>query len=221
MLKINLKQIIMKKTILFSLVAFLIILGCSKSDDSPVTQNENQSPTVRTATPIATSADPAFDNNIVVLGTDLLRTNLQPVANPYNSNGYPAPAGYDPSKYDVMCHFKYFSPVKVDNAVVEFTFSNILNFVPHVTNDSEKRNYAVNYSNNQTFISCFADLTAASLVAPTVANPSGQVGSPMFCFIVKVDCSKGINGLTTFWTDMKVNGKSVKGTIKDKIFACK
>jgi hypothetical protein len=38
--------------------------------------------------------------------------------------------------------------------------------------------------------------------------------------MVKVDCGKGNNGLTTFWTDMKVNGVSVKGTIKNKVFAC-
>jgi hypothetical protein len=42
----------------------------------------------------------------------------------------------------------------------------------------------------------------------------------MFCFLVKVDCSKGQSGYTTFWTDMKVNGVSVKGTIKNKVFAC-
>jgi hypothetical protein len=42
----------------------------------------------------------------------------------------------------------------------------------------------------------------------------------MFCFLVKVDCSKGNSGFANIWTDMKVNGVSVKGTIKNKVFAC-
>jgi hypothetical protein len=51
--------------------------------------------------------------------------------------------------------------------------------------------------------------------------------NPMFCFLVKVDCGEGKRGygkdksrLIVFWTDMKVNGVSVKGTIKNKVFAC-
>ena len=42
----------------------------------------------------------------------------------------------------------------------------------------------------------------------------------MFCFLLKVDCGQGQSGYTTFWTDLKVNGVSVKGTIKNKVFVC-
>ena len=41
----------------------------------------------------------------------------------------------------------------------------------------------------------------------------------MFCFLLKIECVKG-NSNTTFWTDMKVNGVSKKGTIKNKVFDC-
>jgi len=44
--------------------------------------------------------------------------------------------------------------------------------------------------------------------------------NPMFCFLIKVDCGNGNSGFATFWTDMKVNGVSVKGSIKNKVFDC-
>ena len=42
----------MKTTISFVLVAFLIVLGCSKSDEFTVNPNENQLKSARTASPI-------------------------------------------------------------------------------------------------------------------------------------------------------------------------
>jgi hypothetical protein len=44
--------------------------------------------------------------------------------------------------------------------------------------------------------------------------------NPMF-FFVKVDCGIGNCGYATIWTDMKVNGISVKGTLKNKVLSCK
>ena len=181
----------MKRTIFFSLVAFLIVLGCSKSDDlSSVNPNENQLKSTRTASPIA-----IWDNNSV------LQTSLwNPLASYSAPDGYPA---YVASNYDVMAHFQYYSDEAVTGAVVEFTFPHIKYFVPHMLYG---RTYTVNNVDNITVISCTTDLI--------------EGWNPMFCFIVKVDCGKGKSGYTTFWTDMKVNGVSVKGTIKNKVFAC-
>ncbi len=187
----------MKKTIYFSLVAFLILLGCSKVDDvSVVNPDENQLKSARTATPISSYATQQYWDN-----TDVLQTSLwNPLASYTAPLGYPV---YDKANYDVMAHFQYFSSENVSGAVVEFTFPHIIDFVPHMLFG---RTYTVNKVDNITVISCTTDLVAG--------------WNPMFCFMVKVDCSKANNGLTTFWTDMKVNGVSVKGTIKNKVFAC-
>ena len=180
----------MKRIIYFSLMAFLIVMGCAKDDDFPVNQDENQLKSARTATVFG-----AWDN------TTVLQTSLWPPLPVYTAPpGYPV---YVASNYDVMCHFQYFSNKAVQGAVVEFTFPHILDYVPHMLFG---RTYTVNNTDNITVISCTTDLAAG--------------WNPMFCFMVKVDCGKGKNGLTTFWTDMKVNGVSVKGTIKNKVFAC-
>ncbi|MHB1197163.1 MAG: hypothetical protein ACYC0A_10020 [Lutibacter sp.] len=112
---------------------------------------------------------------------------------------------YDSTNYDVMAHFQYYSSAVVENAVVEFTFQNIQYFVPHIVgNVPTDRTYSVNYVGNQTVITCTANL---------------EVGwNPMFCFILKINCNGNNN--TTFWTDMKVNGISVIGDIKNKVFDC-
>lgn len=186
----------MKKAICFSFAAMLILMGCSKSEDLGVNSNENQLKSARTATPISSYATQQYwDNN------DVLQTSLW---NPLAS--YTAPEGYPPyiaSDYDVMAHFQYISPKLVRGAVVEFTFPHIKYFVPHMTYG---RIYTVNNKDNITVISCTTDLVEGV--------------NPMFCFLVKVDCGNGNSGFTTFWTDMKVNGVSVKGTIKNKVFAC-
>jgi hypothetical protein len=185
----------MKKTIYFSLVAFLIVLGCSKVDDvSVVNSGENQLKSARIATALG-----VWDDNVGVLRTSL----WAPPAIYTAPDGYPA---YVATDYDRMAHFGYISSEAVSDAVIEFTFPHIEYFVPHITKASEQRTYIVNNVDNQTVITCTTDLIVGM--------------NPMFCFMVKVDCSKGNNGLTTFWTDMKVNGISVKGTIKNKVFAC-
>jgi hypothetical protein len=44
-------------------------------------------------------------------------------------------------------------------------------------------------------------------------------GTPKtFCIIVEPDCNP--SGKAVIWSDFKVNGVSVKGTIKNKVFAC-
>lgn len=184
----------MKKTIYLSLVAFLIVLGCSKVDDvAVVNPGENQLKSARTV-----SLFYVWDNN------DVLKTVLWPVPSVYTApEGYPE---YVASNYDVMTHFAYYSQEAVNGAVVELTFPQIQYFVPHITKPSENRIYSVNNVDNQTVITCTTDLIAG--------------WNPMFCFIVKADCSKGNSGFATLWTDMKVNGVSVKGTIKNKVFAC-
>ncbi len=208
----------MKKTIYFSLVAFLIVLGCSKSeDDFTVNPDENQLKSARTASPIAAWGSPAvWDDNVGVLRTALWfppalgnNPNFSFAQfpdydfSPYYVNGE---TEYNPANYDLMAHFGYISPAAVIGAVIEFTFPHIEYFLPHMNNANQQRIYTVNNVNNQTVITCTANLI--------------QGMNPMFCFLVKVDCGNGENGFTTFWTDLKVNGVSVKGTINNKVFAC-
>lgn len=184
----------MKTTISFVIFALLIVMGCSKSDEFTVNADGNQFKSARTATQLT-----SWDDN-----TGVLRTSLWAPPAVYTApEGYPA---YVAGNYDVMAHFGYISPEAVTGAVIEFTFPHILYFVPHITKPSEYRIYTVNNANNQTVITCTADLIIGM--------------NPMFCFLVKVDCGKGGSEFTTFWTDMKVNGISVKGTIKNKVFAC-
>ena len=188
----------MKKIIYFSLVAFLIVMGCAKDDDFTVNPDENQLKSARTATVINANGYPPYVwDNTSVLQTSLWKTLASYTAPP----GYP---DYVASNYDVMCHFQYYSKDAVRDAVVEFTFPHIIDFVPHMLYG---RTYNVNNEDNVTVISCITDLKK-------------ETWNDMFCFMVKVDCGKGNNGLTTFWTDMKINGVSVKGTIKNKVFAC-
>ena len=146
---------------------------------------------------------------------------------------------YNPANYDLMTHFGYISPVAVTGAVVEFTFRHIKYFVPHMNNVNQQRVYTIenehnegeendenkehnrhHHRRNETVITCTTDLV--------------QGMNPMFCFLIKVDCGdeeksekedgdhhgEVNNTYKTFWTDMKVNGVSVKGTIKNKVFAC-
>ena len=198
----------MKKTIYFSFIAFLLFLGCSKTDDvSSLNPNENQSKSARIVSIFGIA-----DNS------DVLQTSIwAPPPTTGYSYSYPYLAGYDFTKYDsdnvydandydLMCHFIYNSPEAVSGAVVEFTFPHIKYFVPHIGGAKQRRIYTVNNVDNPTVITCTTDL---------VKGPN-----PMFCFIVKADCSKGNSGYATIWTDMKVNGVSVKGTIKNKVFAC-
>jgi hypothetical protein len=152
--------------------------------------------------------------------TDVLQTSIwaPPPTSAYRYSQWPGWPVYDYTKYDpdnvynakdydLMCHFIYNSPEAISGAVVEFTFPHIKYFVPHITGPKQLRNYTVNNVNNQTVINCTTDLVKGWNAA-------------MFCFIVKADCSKGNSGYATIWTDMKVNGVSVKGTIKNKVFAC-
>lgn len=208
----------MKKTIYFSLVAFLIVLGCSKVNDvSVVNPDENQLKSARTASPIAQWTKPAiWDNNSNLqtalwfpppAGSTLPNYSFSQFPlydfSPYYINGE---TDYNPANYDVMTHFGYISPEAVTGAVVEFTFPQIQYFLPHMNNKNQQRNYTVNNVDNQTVITCTTDLVKGM--------------NPMFCFLVKVDCGKGKSGFATIWTDMKVNGVSVKGSIKNKVYAC-
>jgi hypothetical protein len=207
----------MKKTIFFSLTAFLLILGCSKSDDLAVNSNEDLLKSSRTASPIAEWTKPAiWDNNSMLQTALWLPPGVGPALPNYSFTQFPSydfspyfingETEYNPANYDVMTHFGYISPEAVTGAVVEFTFPQIKYFLPHMNNKNQQRIYTSNNVENQTVISCTADLVKGM--------------NPMFCFLVKVDCGKGNSGFATIWTDMKVNGVSVKGTIKNKVFAC-
>jgi len=207
----------MKKTIYFSFMAFLIVSGCSKSDDFTVNQGANQLKSARTASPIAAWTKPAIWDNNSMLQTALWLPPSAGLTLPnysfaqfplYDFSSYFENGGteYNPANYDVMTHFGYISPEAVTGAVVEFTFPHIKYFLPHMNNKNQQRIYTVNNVNNPTVITCTTDLVKGM--------------NPMFCFLIKVDCDKGESGYTTFWTDMKVNGVSVKGTIKNKVFAC-
>ena len=209
----------MKTTISFVTIALLIVIGCSKSDDFSISQNENQLKSARIASPITPWAQgiPAIWDNNSVLQTSLWYPPSAGLTLPnYSFNQFPlydfspyylnGETEYNPANYDVMTHFGYISPEIVIGAVVEFTFPHIKYFIPHMNNINQQRIYTVNNLNNQTVVTCTADLIKGM--------------NPMFCFLVKVDCGEGNSGFTTFWTDMKVNGVSVKGSIKNKVFAC-
>ena len=194
------------------------MVGCSKSeDDFTINPDENQLKSAKEASPIAAWGKPATWDNTSLLQTALW---LPPSAgltlpnysfaqfplydfSPYYINGE---TEYNPANYDVMAHFGYISPEAVTGAVIEFTFPHIEYFLPHMNNKNQQRIYTVNNADNQTVITCTTNLVKGM--------------NPMFCFLVKVDCGKGESGYATFWTDMKVNGVSVKGTIKNKVFAC-
>jgi len=191
----------MKKIIFFSMLAFLFFGGCSKSDELAFNPDENLLKSARTATVINKTnpqlplAEQTWDN------TPVLQTSLWPPLPVYTAPpGYPV---YNVSNYNVMAHFQYYAQEAVIGAVVEFTFPHVLDFVPHMLFG---RTYTVNNVDNVTVISCTTNLVAG--------------WNPMFCFMLKIDCGKGNSGLTTFWTDMKVNGVSIKGTIKNKVYAC-
>lgn len=208
-----------------SFIAFLVLLGCKKSANYlTVNQDENQlqsanntSASVRTASPITQPGGAVtWDNNSVLqtalwlppaFGPSLPNYSFSQFPNydysPYYVNGE---REYNPANYDLMAHFGYISPVAVTGAVVEFTFPHILHFLPHMNNTNQQRTYTVNNAGNQTVISCTTNLVIGM--------------NPMFCFLIKVDCGNGNSGFSTFWTDMKVNGVSVKGSIKNKVFAC-
>ena len=207
----------MKTTISFVMFALLIVMGCSKSDDFTINQDENQFKSARTASPIAQWTKPAiWDNNSVLQTALWLPPSVGPTLPNYSFAQFPlydfspyylnGETEYNPANYDVMTHFGYISPEVVTGAVIEFTFPHIQYFLPHMNNVNQQRIYTVNNVDNQTVITCTTDLIKGM--------------NPMFCFLVKVDCGEGNSGFTTFWTDMKVNGVSVKGTIKNKVFAC-
>ncbi len=230
----------MKTTISFVIFALLTVIGCSKSDDFRINPDQNQLKSARTATPITPWATKGaitiWDNNDVLMTALWAPPGIAPIGtadnypyysfhqivydfSPYYVNGE---TEYNPANYDLMAHFGYFSPEDVDDAVVEFTFPHIKYFLPHMlvsdaSGEDTRRIFTVNNDNNQTVITCTTDLKKAYW---NTANPPKLIGSPMFCFLLKIDCGKGKSGLTTFWTDMKVNGVSVKGTIKNKVFAC-
>lgn len=217
----------MKKTFYFISLAFFVIIGCSKpTADLSANPDEIEMKSGRTSTPFGVADNNGTAPNLI-LETALYAPQPLPPAKggfsytqfpdydfrPYLINGE---TEYNPANYDLMAHFQYTSPVAVQNAVVEFTFHHIKYFVPHVIANNKKWVYTVQNKDNEdskTIITCTTNLDMGR--------------NPMFCFIMKVDCEKGKSvrddgksGYTTFWTDMTVNGVSVKGTIKDKVFDC-
>lgn len=209
-LSITLKMLL---STLWIVLAFAALSSCSKDEDTIEANNQfskqvmatqnafkpelaKQTPSPIILSGSGTASD--WDNNYGILKTALW---VPPTT-------YTTPADYPTyvsSNYDVMAHFQYNSSVEVQDAIVEFTFPNISYFVPHIVgNVPTSRTYSVNYVGNKTVITCTADLITG--------------WNPMFCFILKIDCNGNNN--TTFWTDMKVNGISVIGDIKNKVFDC-
>lgn len=189
-------------------------VSCSKDSDSIdenyLLQEKNATVQVasRTATPFGVP-----DNSAV------LKTSIWPklATSAYNLAIFPEydfspyfvneETGYNADYYDFMTHFVYISPEDLTDAVVEFTFPHILRFFPHVIPGNKHRTFTVNNVNNQTVIT-------------TVTNLD-EGWNPMFCFMVKADCSKGKSGFSTIWSDIKVNGVSVKGSVKNMVFDCR
>lgn len=192
----------------------LLLLGCSKESTKELNNNQDEKQLLSSVNTSARTATQFYvwDNN------DVLQTSIWPKYtnaeysyasfptydfSPYYINGETT---YNADNYDLMAHFQYYSSTAVPNAVIELTFPHISHFVPHVTNGNKHRVFTVNNVNNQTVIKTITNLTVG--------------WNPMFCFMLKVDCNKGNSGYATIWSDMKVNGVSVKGSIKNKVFAC-
>lgn len=207
------KTLITLKMLLSTLWVVMVFSTVSCSKDSEFIDANNQlqekNATVqdasRTATPFG-----VYDNS------DVLESAIFPKLATFDHAVFPAydfspyfvngETGYNANNYDLMAHFVYISPEALTDAVVEFTFPQILRFFPHVTNGNKHRTFTVNNVNNQTVIS-------------TVTNLN-EGWNPMFCFMVKADCSKGKSGFSTIWSDIKVNGVSVKGSVKNMVFDC-
>jgi hypothetical protein len=149
--------------IYFSLVAFLIVLGCSKSDDfTVVNPNGNE-----------------LKSGIVSLVL-IEKPNLK------------------------MVHLVYTSPVNLENATVEITMPQIISFVNGPSSPIAQFSFTPNNVDKPTVITWVGNLT---------------IGTPKtFCIIVEPDCNP--SGKAVIWSDFKVNGVSIKGTIKNKVFAC-
>jgi hypothetical protein len=149
--------------IYFSLVAFLIVLGCSKSDDfTVVNPNGNE-----------------LKSGIVSLVL-IEKPNLK------------------------MVHLVYTSPVNLENATVEITMPQITSFVNGPSSPIPQFPFTPNNIDKPTVITWVGNLT---------------IGTPKtFCIIVEPDCNP--SGKAVIWSDFKVNGVSIKGTIKNKVFAC-
>ena len=202
----------MKKIIYVSLIACLILFGCTKAyNDWAVRQDENQLQSAKPGSTRTATEFGVWDNNDVLQSVIGLpqSTGTYSYANfpaydfsPYYINGETV---YNANNYDLMTHFQYYSSVPVTDAVVEFTFPHILYFVPHLGSLNKNRIFTANNVNNQTVITTITNLTTG--------------WNPMFCFMVKADC-KNQSGYATIWSDMKVNGVSVKGSIKNKVFDC-
>lgn len=210
------KTLITLKMLLSTLWIVMIFssVSCSKDsefiDDNYLLQEKNA--TVQNAYRTATTF--GVPDNSAVLQSAVFQ---KPATSGYNLALFPtydfspyfvdAETGYNAENYDLMTHFVYNSSENLTDAIVEFTFPHILCFFPHFTNVNQLRTYTVNNVNNQTVIT-------------TVTNLN-EGWNPMFCFIVKADCSKGKSGFCTIWSDIKVNGVSVKGSVKNKVFDCR
>ena len=220
----------MLKSTLWMMMVFGAV-SCSKDSDSLDANNQlpeeiltaqgalKSQSAKQTASPITPWATPGavtqWDDNPGILRTALwFPPAVGPTFPDYSFTQYPSydfspyyvngETEYNQDNYDLMAHFGYISDVAYTNAIVEFTFPNIEYFLPHMNAADQQRIYTVNYAGNQTVITCITNLNVGM--------------NPMFCFLLKIDCNGNNN--TTFWTEMKVNGVSKKGTIKNKVFDC-
>lgn len=103
--------------------------------------------------------------------------------------------------------FTYDSALPLTGAIVEFTFPQIMNLIltdgKYINNGKE---YTVNNSGNQTVLTWIGDIGCMDSSAET------------FSFSVLPDCNS--SGKALIWTDMKVNGDSVKVGIDNLKHEC-
>ncbi|MBE0422961.1 MAG: hypothetical protein IBX66_03395 [Lutibacter sp.] len=102
-----------------------------------------------------------------------------------------------------MVHLEYISSEDLENAIVEITMPQITSFV--------------NGPASQGFI-----FTPNNHDKPTVVTWEGNLTACVkktFCIIVEPDCN--VSGKAIIWSDFKVSGVSVKGSIKNKVFDCR
>lgn len=103
-----------------------------------------------------------------------------------------------------MVHLVYTSPVDLENAIVEITMPQILEYTKGPGSSWTTASFTPNNINKPTVITWVGNL------------PSGIPKT--FCIIVEPDCNA--SGKAIIWSDFKVNGVSQKGTIKNKVYDC-
>lgn len=150
----------MKRIIYLSLVAFLIVLGCSKTDDFAVNQDENQ---LKSAT-VNSSEESQSIASSVVESCELLSVEEKP--------NHPA---LKISEGETMVHIIFTSSGYLENAIVEITLPQILKYRIGPGSGYREDLFTPNNIDQPTVITWVGDLASCT--------------PKIFCIIVKPNCN--------------------------------